>query len=230
MTWTGFGAFVAWHDVEAGREADYLHWHSHEHMQERVAIPGFRLGRRYSAVDSGPRFLVVYEVADASVFISAAYLERLDNPSAWTRQVMPSLRDMNRSLCRVEASSGSGMGRFMQTLRFSPAPREEASLRTILAAEVRTLAAERGLCAAHLLIADRDISRPPTREASLRGTPDAVADWILLIEGYDGEAVARDRSARLRQAGADRGIVADLYAIEHIVLREPDLAEPAGPR
>lgn len=53
---------LAWHDVETGRERDYQHWHTQEHMDERVFLPGFLVGRRYSVVGDGPAFLVVYEV------------------------------------------------------------------------------------------------------------------------------------------------------------------------
>ncbi len=48
MSWTGQGAFIAWHDVEEGQETEYLHWHLHEHMQERCAILGFLQGRRFT--------------------------------------------------------------------------------------------------------------------------------------------------------------------------------------
>ena len=50
MGWAGSGALLAWHDVEPGRERDYQHWHTHEHMEERLSVPGFRQGRRYSVV------------------------------------------------------------------------------------------------------------------------------------------------------------------------------------
>ncbi len=220
MGWRSLGAFVAWHDVEIGREAEYLHWHSHEHMQERLVVPGFMQGRRYSVLGPGPSFLVVYEVIDLSVFTSAAYLERLNNPSDWTRQVMPTLRNMNRSLCRVVASNGSGIGRLMQTVRFFPNPNRESHLRMALKKEVASLAATRGLCAAHLVIADRDRSITPTSETGLRGGRDAVADWVLLIEGYDEEAVTQDRSPLLRQEGVDEEITSNLYALDHTVLRE----------
>ena len=72
MSWTGRGAFIAWHDVEGEFEAEYLHWHSHEHMQERLAIPGFLQGRRYSVVGTGPQFLVIYEVEDLATHSSPA--------------------------------------------------------------------------------------------------------------------------------------------------------------
>jgi hypothetical protein len=52
MALLGRGAFVAWHDIAAGREADYHVWHSREHMLERVAIPGFL---RAAGATSRPR-------------------------------------------------------------------------------------------------------------------------------------------------------------------------------
>ncbi len=216
MGWAGSGALIAWHDVEQGREAEYLDWHSHEHMKERLAIPGFLQGRRYSVVGSGPQFLVLYTVTDPDVFTSQTYLEHLNHPTDWTQQVMPALRNMNRSLCRAAASSGSGAGCCLQTTRFSPEPGREAHLRGVLTSEAQSLTHQRGLCAAHLLIADQDRSRAPTRETALRGGQDAVADWVLVVEGYDEGAVAQDRSELLRQSGAGPGITGDLFRIDHI--------------
>jgi hypothetical protein len=216
MGWAGSGALIAWHDVEEGREAEYLDWHSHEHMQERLAIPGFLQGRRYSVVGSGPQFLILYTVKVSDVFTSQTYLERLNHPSEWTQQIMPALRNMNRGLCRVEASSGFGAGRYLQTIQFSPELGREAHLRGVLTSEAQLLAAQRGLCAVHLLIVDRERSRAPTREAALRGGQDAVADWVLLVEGYDEAVVAQDRSGLLRQSGAGPDITGDLYRMDHI--------------
>ncbi len=220
MGWAGSGALVAWHDVEEGREAEYLDWHSHEHMQERLAIPGFVEARRYSVVGSGPAFLILYAVVDPDVFEAEAYLERLNYPSDWTQRIMPALRNMNRSLCRVEASGGFGAGRWLQTLQFSPDLECKAGLRDVLTGEVRSLATQPGLCAAHLLIADRDRSRTPTREVALRGGQDTAADWVLLIEGYNQAAVAQDRAALLGRNGAGSDIAANLYAIDHVRLAQ----------
>jgi hypothetical protein len=218
MGWNGSGALIAWHDVEEGCEVEYLDWHSHEHMQERLAIPGFLEGRRYSVVGSGPQFLIIYAVTNTDTLTSPPYLERLNHPSTRTRQVMPSLRNMNRSLCRVEASCGSGAGRFLQTIRFLPEPGREAHLHGILASEIQSLAGQSGLCAAHLLITDRESSARPTREKSLRTTQDTVADWVLLVEGYTEAAVAQSRSSLLRQWGAGPDVATGLYMIDHIVL------------
>jgi hypothetical protein len=216
MGWAGSGALIAWHDVEEGREAEYLDWHSHEHMKERLAIPGFLQGRRYSVVGSGPQCLILYTVRDPNVFTSQTYLEHLKHPSDWTEQVMPALRNMNRSLCRVAASSGFGAGCCLQTIRFSPEPGREAHLRGVLTSEAQALAHQQGLCAAHLPIADQERSRTPTRETALRVGQDAVADWVLVVEGYDEAAVAEDLSELLRQSRAGPEIAGDLYRIDHI--------------
>jgi hypothetical protein len=216
MGWPGSGALIAWHDVEEGREGEYLDWHSHEHMKERLAIPGFLQGRRYSVVGSGPQFLILYTVRNPDVFTSQTYLEHLNHPTDWTQQAMPALRNMNRSLCRVEASSGLGAGCWLQTNRFSPEPGREAHLSGVLTSEAQSLAHQRGVCAAHLLIVDQDRSRAQTRETALRAGQDAVADWVLLVEGYDEAVVAHDRSGLLRLSGAGPDIIGNLYRITHI--------------
>jgi hypothetical protein len=43
-----------------------------------------------------------------------------------------------------------------------------------------------------------------------------VADWVLLVEGYDEAAVAQDRSELLRQSGAGPSITGDLYRMDYI--------------
>ncbi len=43
----GAGVVLVWNDItEQGREQFY-DWHDKEHIPERLAIPGFRRGRRY---------------------------------------------------------------------------------------------------------------------------------------------------------------------------------------
>ncbi len=230
----GKGAFVAWHDIAAGREADYDRWHSQEHMLERVGIDGFRRGRRYVATGDGPRYLVMYEVADIGVLNSAAYLERLNNPSAWTREIMPSVQGMNRTLCAVEASAGSGIGHALLCLRLAPredSPREDSvgPLKSRLRAETARLADIPGLVAAHFLIADKAASGSPTRESQLRGAPDAIADWVLLVEGYSttslralGDGALSPET--LERDGAETGVTAHHYQLAHLVSREDTTA------
>jgi len=43
-----------------------------------------------------------------------------------------------------------------------------------------------------------------------------LADWVLLVEGYDEAAVAEDRSGLLQQSGAGPDIAADLYRLDQV--------------
>jgi hypothetical protein len=234
MALLGQGASVAWHGIAAGHEAGYDRWHSHEHMLKRVGIPGFLRGRRYVAAADGPRYLVLYEVTDIGVLTSPAYLERLDNPTAWAREVMPAVRGMNRTLCRVDASFGRGIGHAALTVRFSPVPDRADELGRWLRAELERWCGSPGLTGAHLLRADDAASRTPTREKQLRARPDAVADRVLLVEGYDrtavhGLEVGALSPEVLEEHGARPGVVGDLYGLVHLVTREDVRGPDAGP-
>jgi hypothetical protein len=55
MAMPGKGCFVGWYDLQPGRETDHDHWHTHEHMIERVAISGFLRGFRYRSLTGSPR-------------------------------------------------------------------------------------------------------------------------------------------------------------------------------
>lgn len=38
-----------WWDLAPRMKADFEDWHSHEHFPERLAIPGFRRGTRWTS-------------------------------------------------------------------------------------------------------------------------------------------------------------------------------------
>lgn len=109
----GQGALVNWGGVVAEQEDDYNMWHSREHMPERLAVPGFRRGRRGVAVVGTPetlKYFMMYEAADADVFVSAPYLARLNDPTPWTRRILSAYIAPSRTICRVIASKGLGAG------------------------------------------------------------------------------------------------------------------------
>lgn len=220
MPMPGLGCFVGWYDVAAGRAADHDHWHSHEHMIERVAIPGFRRGARYRALDGGKRVCVVYQTDSVETLSGDAYLERLNNPTPWTAQSVGAIVGMNRTLAGVAASHGAGVGGRLLTVQLSAAPGRAADLQAWLGdVALPAFAGRAGLNAAHLLIADAAASAMPTEEKAIRGAPDEVADWVALIEGYDQAAVEQVQ-AELRGRGGltDHGAMANaaygLYGLD----------------
>jgi hypothetical protein len=204
MPLLGQAAVAMWWDIEPAQRAEFEHWHSHEHFPERLAIPGFRRGTRWANAKGGDGYFVIYELATYDTLTSPHYLERLNNPTPWSQKMMPHHRHMIRSQCRVIESAGVGVSGFALTLRFSQLPDDTAS--GGFARTLRELPAQRGIVGAHLLHTQTPAAAQTT-EQKIRGG-DAVADWIVLVSGYD---------AKLLEALADSFPVAraDLFRLSH---------------
>src|SRR4051812_16555055 len=102
MALLGAAAMVLAIDLAPESIVQHDDWHTHEHLPERLSIPGFLRGSRWRALSGTPQYLVIYEVADLGVLTSAAYLQRLNSPTPWTAKMMKSYRGMARGFCRVE--------------------------------------------------------------------------------------------------------------------------------
>ena len=216
MALLGRSAVVIWSDMQDPQAHD--DWHSHEHLLERMSIPGFLRARRMVTAQAGvPRYFVVYEVRDAAVMTSPAYLERLNNPSAWTQRTMAGVRSLNRTLCDVVASSGHGVAAHALTIPFSARDGQAQALSDWLVAEVLPpLASTPGFTGAHLLERDRRTERPPTEEERLRGKRDSSIEHLLIAEGYDADllrtlAATLLSSQRFAAQGADGETSSTLY-------------------
>jgi hypothetical protein len=98
-------AVAIWCDVASEVREEFDDWHAHEHMPERLSIPGFLRGSRWVAADGGSGYFMLYEAQDESTITAGPYLERLNNPTPWSRKMMPHHRNMVRGLCRVERAS-----------------------------------------------------------------------------------------------------------------------------
>lgn len=220
MALLGEAAIAMWADFAAEIVPEFEDWHTHEHMDERLAIPGFLRGTRWSLRGHGARYFMMYELESLDVFSSPAYVERLNNPTAWSRKVFAHFRNMVRSPCRTVASVGAGVGGALLTIRFSPQPGEGPRLQGWLAdAVLPELARRRGLASAHLLVAQPQVMPPPTAEQRMRGG-DAMADWVLLVEGYDPAAVSalRDHelsAGALAERGAAPGAIGEAYGLDY---------------
>ena len=128
MPLLGSAAMLLSFDVETEAIEEHDRWHTHEHLPERLSIPGFLRGTRWTATQGGPRYLVLYEVESAQTLASPAYLERLNNPTPWTTKMMPHYRGMNRGLCAVLGSFGFGQGGAAALIRFAPEEPRVAAL------------------------------------------------------------------------------------------------------
>ena len=172
----GKAAVAMWWDVAPEVRAEWEEWHTVEHMPERLAIPGFLRGTRWIAESGQPSYFVLYETAELRTVTEGPYLERLNNPTPWSRKMMPHHRNMVRSLCELRATWGGGVPHTLATIRFS------------VTSDLPDVPRRKGLTAMHLLQALPAAATPQTAEQKIRGG-DASADWVLLVGGYDREAV-----------------------------------------
>src|SRR5437660_3223380 len=144
----GKAAVAIWCDVPPEVREEFDDWHAHEHMPERLAIPGFLRGSRWVAADGGSGYFMLYETQSEATLTGAAYLERLNNPTPWSRKMMPQHRNMVRSLCRVRASFGGGLSHAVATIRFSPS---QGTTQWLTTEAMPKLPQRKGLTSAHLL-------------------------------------------------------------------------------
>jgi hypothetical protein len=131
----GTGVLAIWSDAVPEHEEEFNNWYTNQHLPERVGVPGFRRGRRY--VRDGPgelRYFTLYETADIGVLESGPYLERLNDPTPWTRRVLPYFRNGSRLAMVVTSSAGAGIGGMAATITFGPGEGHEAELRRSIVA------------------------------------------------------------------------------------------------
>ena len=192
----GPAAMLLQFDVVPEAIPEHDDWHTREHLPERLSIPGFLRGTRWVATQGAPRYCVLYEVETLATLSSPPYLERLNDPSAWTRRMMPHYRGMTRGFCAVAASFGSGIGYAARLTRFTPG---EEAIAWLLKESLPELSSRRGIAGVHLL---KGAATPQmTNEQRIRGA-DAGVDWALLLIGYGQQAPGVDHSALQRRGAA----------------------------
>jgi hypothetical protein len=217
MSLLGKAAVAMWWSVRPEQRAEFGDWHSHEHFPERMSIPGFRRGSRWTSTEDTQGFFVLYELEQYDVLTSQGYLDRLNAPTPWSTKMMPHHLGMVRSQCRIAASFGGGVATSLATIRLSPEAGRETELRAQLSETLRALASQPGLTSAHLLLTDTPTTSSPTTEQQIRGK-DGAADWIVLLSGYDPDAVERATAdqlstSALRAAGARDNPTAGHYRL-----------------
>lgn len=184
MSLAGLGVVAIWHDLLPEAKVEFYEWHNREHMPERAGVPGFRRGRRYIALSGSPEFFNLYEADSPEVLSGQDYLNRLNAPTEWTRLVVPSFRNVSRSICRVLYTAGVGQGGIILTERFDIAAENRVRTIEILRQKILPKLVDRnGIVGVHLCLADESISKVETAEKKARADTTAVPTWIIMIEG-----------------------------------------------
>ena len=198
MALLGSAAIAMWWDILPAQRMEFEDWHSHEHFPERLSIPGFLRGSRWSGSNDG--FFIMYELDTYDTLTSPHYLERLNNPTPWSTKMMPHHRNMVRSQCRVVESFGGGIAGSLLTVRMSPEAGKDDGARAALVEILGKALLAIGLTGGHLLVTETP-QLAQTKEQAIRGGKDAVADWIAIVCGYDAQALEDLAATKLARLG-----------------------------
>jgi hypothetical protein len=192
------GILAIFNNVAPGREAEFEEWFQHEHLAERLAVPGFLIGRRHEAISAQPRYFNFYVTQSVEVLRSAAYLGRLDQPTPMTRTVMSEIfKDMIRTVCHRTFRLGAMRGTCVVTVRFNERPAEDS-----LRATIETLMRDKTVACGEIWQAADPREFPVSMEERLRGG-DRKIEACLLVEtlrAADAEKIALALESKFQRA------------------------------
>ena len=185
------GELLVWTDVDPAHETDFNKWYDREHMDERVAIPGFVSARRLARVGSGRKYLALYRTESLAVFDSAAYRQAFANQTKWSVENFKRMRDTVRCVGTIAAGAGSGLGGAVSLIVFAPGRAADARK------ELEDAVVRDGIVSAYILEPDARLSTPLPGAAA--GT---LNGSILMLEGTSAPAVADAATKSQRALGS----------------------------
>lgn len=104
-------ALVVLADIAPEEEAGFNEWYNREHMRDRVLeFPTFVRGRRYVAIEGAPKYFAIYDVRDASVFSSEAYVSLVSQPDPRSKHYITRFQNAFRTIARIDIAYGEGEG------------------------------------------------------------------------------------------------------------------------
>jgi len=203
--------FVA-SDVAAEHESDFNQWYDHEHVEERVRVPGFISGARYINQGPGRRYLGLYRTQGLSVFTTPAYQQAFTRQTPWSVANLQRMQDPMRRVCAVQAVSGQGSGSWLAVLPLggdvvagAGAVAGRIAQSAALGRELRALP---GFVQSFLLVPDAGLSTPlpqePTQQRQLQP---------LLVLETSSEAALQQALQQAATALAVEAVAASRYAL-----------------
>jgi hypothetical protein len=192
------GILAIFNDVALGRETEFEEWFQHEHLHERLAVPGFLLGRRHEAVQADRRYFIFYVTWSADVLESVEYRSRVNNPTPMTRMIMSEIfKNMIRTVCHQTFRLGTMRGAVAVAARFNARPDESA-----LQATLEKLVQDKAVACGEVWLAAHAGGGAQSEEERLRGG-DRRIEGCLLVETLrvqDGEKIAEALSKQFATA------------------------------
>jgi len=191
MSLLGTSVLVNWGGILENKEIEYNEWHSKEHMPERISLPGFLRGLRAVGIpgtDINHKYFMMYEAETKEVFTSRKYLERLNNPTEWTKAILSNYLSPSRTICSIISSKSIGLGGYLATIRFlgEKIP-NNVSVENLKSFTSKILKLN-GVTGMHVILGDSSYGQMNTEEKKYRssqGLNDQIVSQAVIIEGLN---------------------------------------------
>lgn len=197
---------MVWTDLAPeADETAFNEWYHREHIPDRVrGIPGFLAGRRFAALEGGPKYLTLYELGEEGVLTSPAYLKLRSEPDENSRKFIPHFRNVLRSISQPVVEYGVGEGSFISFAAFGPG----GDLAALAQKRGGQIVSRTGIVRLRLLEARKDL-----QDANSSGIgnstrtrlrpPDRFPDRLLMVEATYKAALADPQVAGLFEAAGE---------------------------
>ncbi|MFT5176464.1 MAG: hypothetical protein ACI8W7_004660, partial [Gammaproteobacteria bacterium] len=194
------GILAIWNDCAPGTAQQYEHWYRGEHLAERVGVTGFVSGWRYVAVEAQPNYFTHYVTESTDVLFSAAYEERMNNPTPLTAAIMSGVfLNCTRTICERVLRIGDARGAFALVARFVVAQDTDE-----LTSKVQRLAAHDQVLRAEVWTASAQATQGSFAEVEIRGPDHSIAACVIVETTDEDSARALKPSLGTELGGVDQ--------------------------
>lgn len=187
------GFLAIWCDMAAEDLEDYRNWLTQEHIADRTFSPGFLGVRLFEALDNELSHFILYATENPDVLRGSAYKRILDNPSAWTRQIMPRFGAFDRALGGQVLKVGNGFGSHVAIWRIRLGEGTHDLNR--LDGDLAAFAGRDGIVSLRVFAVDHSATERHSEEKTMRRSGEGAFDLLLCAEAMGDQAarVAENR-------------------------------------
>ena len=187
------GFLAIWCEMAASDLEDYRNWLTREHIADRTFSPGFLSVRLFEAVDNMRSHFILYATENADVLRGAAYKNILDNPSPWTRRIMPKFGPFDRALGEQMMKVGNGFGAHVAIWRLQ-VPTADCDW-AMIEAHLRKVIETSGIVSVRAFQVDRGVTERASEEKTMRSGGEGEFDVLLCAEAMSEQAAQRAERA-----------------------------------
>ena len=224
----GSAVLVNWGGIVEAKEIEYNEWHTKEHMPERLSLPGFLRGLRAVGIpgtDLNHKYFMMYEAERKEVFISRKYLERLNNPTEWTKEILSNYLSPSRTVCSVISSKSIGLGCYFSTVRFLGENIEDNHNVENLKSFTPKILKINGVTGMHVILGDSSYGQMKTEEKKYRssqGLNDQIVSQAVIIEGLNHHSLKTAIKNFKRKFSLNEGIniIINYYICQNILTKQ----------